>query len=96
MEHLNVTTLLPVWEWSSQPSGSGYVNRQSIYYFSEEFIPLCKTPIFLANVPKKFLMTVVMGDFLQVRDIQKLTCESLWREFVKMLRMMCMSWYRLR
>ena len=66
VENFNVATLLAVWEWSSQPFGSKYVYRQTIHYFSEEFCILCKAPIFLANVPSRFMLSVIKSDFLQV------------------------------
>lgn len=78
---LNVSSLLSVLEWSSQPFGSLYVHRQAMEFFQDEFYSLCKTSVFLANIPKKFLLRVIKSDFLQANEEFILATVIKWGEW---------------
>ena len=70
-----------VLEWSSQPHGSKYVQRQALNFFLEEFSTLCKTPLFLANIPRRFFLEAVKSDFLQANEEFILASIIKWGEW---------------
>jgi len=80
-DNLNVSSLLGVLEWSTQPSGSKYVYRQALNFFSDEFCSLCKASVFLANLPHRFLLEIIKNDFVNASEEFILATVIKWGEW---------------
>ncbi|XP_047137846.1 BTB/POZ domain-containing protein 7 isoform X1 [Hydra vulgaris] len=79
VSNLSATSLIKILEWSS--IDSKYVYRQAIHFLREEFIPLCKSSFFLANLSKIHLLKVLESDFLQADEETILDSIITWCEW---------------
>ena len=68
VEHCCVDNLVWVLQWSSEPHGSPWVQRQALQLLREDFLQVAHSPA-LNDLTKEHLLQAVQSDFLQVKSL---------------------------
>ena len=79
VQRLNQDNIADVLEWSSQPYGSPWVNRQANQFLLEDFAHIALSPA-LDNITKDTLRSVLTSDFVQASEAEILGAIIRWGE----------------
>ena len=79
VQRLNQDNIADVLEWSSQPYGSPWVNRQANQFLLEDFAHIAQSPA-LDKVTKDTLRSVLTSDFVQASEAEILGAIIRWGE----------------
>lgn len=79
VQRLNQDNIADVLEWSSQPYGSPWVNRQANQFLLEDFAHIAQSPA-LDNINKDTLRSVLTSDFVQASEAEILGAIIRWGE----------------
>ena len=79
VQRLNQTNIADVLDWSGQPYGSPWVNRQAQQFLLEDFAHLPLSPA-LERISKETLRSVLTSDFVQASEAELLGAVIKWGE----------------
>jgi len=79
VQRLNHTNIAEVLEWSGQPYGSYWVNRQAHQYLLEDFAHISLSPA-LEKINKETLRSLLSSDYLQASEVEILQSVIRWGE----------------
>jgi len=79
VQRLNHTNIAEVLEWSGQPYGSAWVNRQAHQYLLEDFAHISVSPA-LERISKETLRSLLSSDYLQASEVEILQSVIRWGE----------------
>ena len=79
VQRLNQDNIADVLEWSSQPYGSPWVNRQANQFLLEDFAHIALSPA-LDKINKETLRSVLTSDFVQASEAEILGAIIKWGE----------------
>ena len=79
VQRLNQTNLADVLDWSGQPYGSPWVNRQAHQFLLEDFAHIPLSPS-LERISKETLRSVLTSDFVQASEAELLSAVIKWGE----------------
>lgn len=81
VQRLNQSNIVEVLEWSGQPYGSAWVNRQAYQYLLEDFAHITSSPT-LEKISKETLRSLISSDFVQASESEVLAAVIRWGELV--------------
>ena len=79
VQRLNQTNLADVLDWSGQPYGSPWVNRQAHQFLLEDFAHIPLSPS-LERISKETLRSVLTSDLVQASEAELLSAVIKWGE----------------
>ncbi|XP_077998470.1 BTB/POZ domain-containing protein 7-like [Glandiceps talaboti] len=85
-ESLSQDNFIAVLNWSSQPHGSQWVNRQAMHFLREEFLAIAASPVG-CELNKAYLIEALKSDYLQASELDVLKAVLKWAEHQLIKRM---------